>query len=111
MEVVVEGSLDVVGVQVIVRVWLPQDTLGLVTSSQGVRLVRRRRVDNLQLDIIIYIASNVHGYLVNIFPRVLDIQGGGDGVRRLAARVGVLDQLGTVMGHHRPLGWVGQGVN
>ena len=35
------------------------------------------------------------GNLVNIFPRVLDIQGGGDGVRRLAARVGVLDQLRT----------------
>ena len=54
LEVVVEGALDKVGVhQVIVWVWLPQDTLGLVTSSQGVRLVRRRGVDNLQLDIII----------------------------------------------------------
>ena len=51
LEVVVEGSLDGVGVhQVIVRVWLPQDTLGLVTSSQGVRLVRGRGVHNLQLD-------------------------------------------------------------
>ena len=54
LEVVVEGPLDQVGVhQVIVGVRLPQDTLGLVTSSQGVRLVRRRGVDNLQLDIII----------------------------------------------------------
>ena len=53
LKVVVEGSLDKVGVQVIVRVGLPQDTLGLVTSSQGVRLVRGRGVDNLQSDIII----------------------------------------------------------
>ena len=50
LEVVVEGPLDEVGVhQIIVRVGLPQDTLGLVTSRQGVRLVRRRGVDNLQL--------------------------------------------------------------
>ena len=99
LEVVVEGPLDEVGVhQVIVRVGLPQDTLGLVTSRQGVRLVRWRGVNNLQSDIIICIASNVHGYLVNIFPRVLDIQGGGDGVGRLAARVGVLDQLRSAMG-------------
>ena len=98
LEVVVEGSLDKVGVhQVIVRVGLPQDTLGLVTSSQGVRLVRGRRVDNLQLDIIYIAAVSNDGNLVNIFPGVLDIQGGGDGVRRLAARVRVLDQLGTVM--------------
>ena len=52
LEVVVEGPLYEVGVhQVVVRVRLPQDTLGLVTSSQGVRLVRGRGVDNLQSDI------------------------------------------------------------